>query len=205
MAFLSGPYFWSFGPRDHVFTNPPTQAQIDAFGLGVVEDAPTFRFSREGDPITGDNLGAAIQGVVDRGGNLFIDMVLQELNGNAPLRAWWPYDPSNLDSDPDLQDILPDQLGRIGTFTQRTIGRLTPVQELRGTKILNSGELDDVDPPGVGRLLHNLHFDNAQLAPGFDITQLLGSRLRNVPISFLCSPFISGSGSNAETVYWTQS
>ena len=58
MSFLSGPYVWSFGPWDH---NAGTEL------LGVVEDAPTFRMSRESDPITGDNLGAAIQGVVDIG------------------------------------------------------------------------------------------------------------------------------------------
>lgn len=168
--------------------------------IGVVEDAPTFRFARESDPIVGDNLGAAIQGVVDRGGNLFVDMILQELNADAVLRAWWPYDPNDgVANAPEAG--IPNQLGRIGTAVSRAIGRLTPTFELRATKILNVGEVDDTVAPGIGRLLHNLHFDNSQLAPGFDITQLLGSRLRNVPMSFLCSPFVS----SGDTVFWTQS
>ena len=192
MSFESGPYLWSFGPVDHV-------ADINS-ALGVVEDAPTFRFAREGDPITGDNLGAAIQGVVDRGGNLFVDMILQEANPDGVLRAWWPYDPNSGSPTPSEAGV-PNQLGRVGTSTSRTIGRLTPTYELRSTKLLNAGEVDDTVEPGVGRLLHNMHFDNAQLAPGFDITQLLGSRLRNIPMSFLCSPFASGT----DTVFWTQS
>lgn len=202
MAFLSGPYFWSFAPVGHVLDSPiPTPEQISDFALGVVEDAPTFRFSREGDPITGDNLGAAIQGVVDRGGNLFIDMILQELNGDAALRTWWPYDP-HVSNPALITDGIPDQLGRVGTATQRSIGRLTPTFELRATKFLNATDIaDDVDEPGVGRLMYLLRFQNAQIAPGFDIAQLLGSRLRNVPISFLCSPFSSGN----DTVFWTQS
>lgn len=198
MAFLSGPYFWSFGPIGHVLSVPPTQPELDAFALGVVEDAPTFRFSREGDPITGDNLGAAIQAVVDRGGNLFMDMVLQELSGDAPLRAWWPYDSNS------PTDLNPNQLGRFGTATRRTIGRLTQTQELRARKILNVGDpVDDVSEPGVGRLMYNLYFRQAQLAPGFDITQLLGSRLRNVPISFLCSPFADPAGAAGDEVFWS--
>ena len=180
MSFLSGPYFWSFGAIDHIATAEP---------LGVVEDAPTFRMARESDPIVGDNLGAAIQGVVDRAGSLFMDMILQELDADAVLRAWWPYDPAALPP----ADGVPVQLGRVGTSTGRTIGRLTPTFELRATKILNVG--DSV----TDRQMTFLRFKNASLAPGFDITQLLGSRLRNVPISFLCQLFVE----SGDTVFWS--
>ena len=183
MSFLSGPYLWSAGEWDFTQTVELTTANA----MGVVEDAPTFRFSREGDPITGDNLGAAIQAVVDRGGNLFIDMIFQELDLDAVLRAWWPYDPTS------PTDLTPVRLGRIGTSTNRTIGRLTTTQELRARKILNVGDLT------TDRYMTLLRFRQAQLAPGFDITQLLGSRHRNVPISFLCSPFLDGT----DTAYWS--
>lgn len=188
MSFLSGPYFWSFGPIDHTTGTQP---------LGVVEDAPTFRMAREADPITGDNLGAAIQGIVDRGGNLFIDMILQELDADAVLRAWWPYDPAAAVA-PASNAGVPVQLGRIGITgtgagTGRQIGRLTPTFELRGDKILNPGDL-----PTTDRFMTLLRFQAAAIAPGFDVTQLLGSRLRNVPMSFLCQLFLDGT----DTVFW---
>lgn len=194
--FLSGPYIWSLGELNHSIAD---ETALLANGLGVVEDAPTFRLSRDGDPITGDNLGANIQAVVDRGGNLFIDMVLQELNVAAVLRAYWPYDPTA------ANDLTPALLGRMQRFATGPpdpysgIGRLTPTQELRATKILNSGEVDTTD----GRFYHLMRFKRAQLSPGFDITQLLGSRLRNVPMSFLCSLFPEGTYPTSSTHFWT--
>jgi len=177
MSFLSGPYVWSFGPVDHA---------VGTELLGVVEDAPTLRMSRDSDPITGDNLAASIQAVVDRGGNLFIDMILQELDPDAVLRAWWPYDPSAVNG-------VPAQLGRIGTSTGRTFGRLTPSFELRAEKLINASEIGAAD-----RFMHLLRFQFTSIAPGFDVSQLIGSRLRNVPMSFLSKIFLDGT----DSVFW---
>ena len=176
MSFLSGPYVWSFGPVDHA---------VGTELLGVVEDAPTLRMSRESDPITGDNLAASIQAIVDRGGNLFVDMILQELDPDAVLRSWWPYDPAAVNG-------VPAQLGRIGTSTGRTFGRLTPSFELRAQKILNAGD------PVTDRYMNLLRFKFTSISPGFDVSQLIGSRLRNVPMSFLAKIFLDGT----DSVFW---
>lgn len=174
--FLSGPYVWSFGPVDHA---------VGTELLGVLEDAPTFRMSREGDPITGDNLGASIQAIVDRGGNLFMDMIFQEVAEDATLRAWWPYDPGAVNG-------VPTQLGRVGTSTGRSIGRLTPSFELRAEKLLNVNDLT------TDRFMTLLRFQFTSISPGFDVTQLLGSRLRNVGMSFMSKIFLDGT----DSVFW---
>lgn len=150
MTFVSGPYEWS--------------AYIGAewLTLGVIEDAPQLRFSEASETITGDNLGDSIQGIIYRGGNMYLDMVFQEYNLDAVKRLIWPWG---------------DPVGsthKVDAAANPAVGCLRSGVPLRGQKVAGGCAVPDL-----------YWAKNAMLAPGFDISYLLGSRLRNVPISLL--------------------
>jgi len=147
-SFIAGAYSWTYG----------------AASLGVVEDACQMEVTPVVDPITGDNLGATIQDGVYRGGNMYLNMVLQQYDAVAAKAAFWPY---------------ADTFGKTGI-----VGTLISAYAyaLVGTKI-----------SGPNAVPTNITASYAVLAPGFPISMLFGSRHRNVPVRFLLLPFTYNS------------
>lgn len=154
MAFIAGPYNWTFGGQS----------------LGVVEDAPRFTARLDTIVVTGDNLGGTIQDVLHRGGNLYMDMVLQEYNAAGAPNAFWPNEPPAVSGIDD-----------VGVTQQSWIGCARTTAQLIGTKVAGSCAYPEVWTA-----------PQAVLAPDYDISFLMGSRLRNVPISFLLIPTVVG-------------
>lgn len=155
MAFIAGPYTWTF----------------DTSPLGVVEDAPRLTARFGSIVVTGDNLGDTIQTVLNRGGNLYLDMVLQEYNQAGAIKAFWP----NKTGSQSVE-------ANIGTIPAANLGCERSSGELKGTKVTGSCASPDIWTAS-----------KAMLAPDYDISFLLGSRLRNVPISLLLLPDASGN------------
>lgn len=151
MAFKSGPYTWYYG----------------GVYLGIVEDAPRFRFDYSDEIITGDNLADAVQGQITRLGNLYVTMMFQEIDNAAVKDAFWPND---------------SDLGVVGN-----------VGSLRALKVLNAIPQFTDNHPYTG-----FRADKTTLAPGHSIEHFLGSRLAQVPVTFLCMPYVDLSGANGD-------
>ena len=149
MTFIAGPYTVTYGGSS----------------LGIVEDAPALEVVSSYDPITGDNLGDALQDGVYRGGNCFVDLVLQEYDAAGALAAFWPWNGT---------------LGRVG---QPGVLLSSFSASLVFTAV--AGTTASANPA-------TLTSTNAVLAPGFPVRLLFGSRLRNVPIRFQLLPYDSG-------------
>lgn len=166
MAFIAGPYTWTFGT--------PSGPVGAARTLGVIEDAPTLELVGEVQPIIGDNLGSTLQDGVFRGGNCFLSMILQEYNADAAKYAFAPYTAEF------------GEVGCVGALMSNYADALvgTPLAPLC---TLGSSSV----PPGVADPESTKLFTGfkAVLAPGFPIRMLLGSRLRNVPIRFQLLPY----------------
>lgn len=157
---ISGPYTWYY----------------NTLPLGLVEDAPTMRFESSMEPITGDNLADTIQGIINRGGNMFLDFVFQEWNAAAAKEAFWPFSA--------------DQ-GQLDVTGVRAIGC-----QLSGKLLVGQA----VDTTGSCTSPLRVYALNAVLAPNFNVAYLMGSRLRNVPVSMLLMPWVDvdpGGGSQA--------
>lgn len=155
MGFIAGPYTVTYNAK----------------ALGIVEDAPALEFTNSVDRITGDNLGDSLQDGVYRGGNCFIDMVLQEFNAAGALEAFWPWS---------------DDAGEVGI-----IGKL--LNDFDAALVLTAVAGTSAAAVGGWSPFTATH---AVLAPGFPIRLLFGSRLRNVPIRFQLLPYDSGGGNN---------
>lgn len=129
--------------------------------LGIVEDAIQLEITPAVDPIVGDNYGASVQDGVYRGGNCFIDMVLQEFNATGALDAFWPF---------------ADTFGKLGV-----VGTL--LSSFAAALVLTAVSGTTATPA-------TLTADKAVLAPNFPIRTLWGTRLRNVPIRFQLLPYL---------------
>lgn len=143
--------------------------------LGIVEDAPRVRFADSAEPILGDNTGDMPQGFINRGVNATIEFVFQEWDNAAVQAAFWPWNssPGQVNST-NSSDI------RIGCVRG---GGLLVGQALTGS----------CGTPGRFYALR------AMLTPGSDVSFLMGSRLRNVPLSLTLLPWFDSVGSQAPT------
>lgn len=144
MSFIAGPFTITLGGS----------------AIGIVEDAPSLEITPSVDTIRGDDMGDSVRDGVYRGGNCFVDMVLQEYNAAAAATALWPYAAEGVMG--DVGDLLTDHDAAL-VFTK-----------IAGTSAL----------PATTRT-----FTSAILAPNFPVRYLMGSRLRNVPIRFQCLPY----------------
>lgn len=148
MSFIAGPYTVTY----------------DSNTIGIVEDAPSFEVTPAIDPIVGDNMGDSVQDGVYRGGNFFVDMVLQEYNQAGGKAAFWPYHATF------------GVIGVLGTLLS-SYAKALVFTAVAGTTATPS----------------TVTFTKAVLAPGFPVRTLWGTRLRNVPIRLQALPFNGGS------------
>lgn len=131
--------------------------------LGVANDAPRYRLIHHVEPVVGDNLGDTIQDGVYRGHDCYIDIILNEFDLLGARQAFWPW---------------ASEFGEIDNVGCRM---LTYAKRLEATAI----DVTCTTPT-------YMRFDKAILAPGYEMALLYGSRLRNVPLSLLCLPFLEG-------------
>ena len=157
MSFIAGPYTWTFGT-----SGGPVGSVAP---LGVTEDGPSLEFSAQVDPIIGDNLGGSMQDGIYRGGDCFIDMVLQEYNAAGARFAFYPWNTAF------------GTIGCVGALLSAYADQLvaTPLNPTC---------------TGAGTLVFTGF--KAVLAPNFPIRILMGSRLRNVPIRMQLLPYDDG-------------
>lgn len=174
---VSGPYEWYV----QIAAGAGNKVQ-----LGIVEDAPRFRAVNSDIVVTGDNMGDTIQAIISRGTNVFIDLVFQEFNLTWVQQLIWPH---------GVAAAVPNT--RIGTLEvgnsgfAHGLGCVKPNWVLHADKVENSCAKPD-------------HWTalRAQIAPNFDLSFLMGTRTRNVPMSFLLMPWVdSAPASNPEVNY----
>lgn len=159
MSFIAGPYSWTYGT--------PAGPVGAVYPLGTIEDAPSLELSNEIDPITGDNLGAAIQDGIYRSGPCFFNLVLQEYNLASARYCFQPW-ATNFG---DVGCVG----GLLSTYADALVGTpLSPLCTLGGIALEGYKVIT---------------FYKAVLAPGFPIRLLFGSRLRNVPLRFAILPY----------------
>lgn len=146
--------------------------------LGIIEDAWSLEITPSVDSIQGDNLGDSVQDGVYRGGNCFLDFVLQEFDAAAARLAFWPYN-----------SIFGD-VGQVGTL-QSSFAKTLVLTAVAGTTAFTEG------PKTITST------DNCVLAANFPIRMLFGSRLRSVPIRFQLLPYDhTHSGGTAQPVFF---
>ena len=169
MAFISGPYAVTYG----------------GVALGVLQDGFGVEVTFEGEDIVGDNFGDTVQDTIYRGGNCFVDMVLQEADKGDNLsdagtygaqKSFWPWHTGPASNGENFE------LGQIGRLAKALSAALvcTPYA---GT---SAASITDRDVYTFGAAI---------IAPGFNIRQLFAARLRQIPLRFRCYP----SGSHAHT------
>jgi len=144
MSFIAGPYSLTYGAAD----------------LGIVEDAIRQELTATVDVVRGDNLGDSVQDGVYRGGNMFLDMVLQEYNAAAAPDAFWPW------------NAVEGVVGAIGRLMSGVAAALVL------TKIAGSTATPSTRTYG-----------KVVLAENYPVSMLLGSRLKNVPLRLRCLPY----------------
>ena len=170
---IAGPYAWTYGG------NP----------LGVIEDAVVARFVTSEEVVVGDNLGDTIQAMINRGHNAYLDFVFQESDLAAVLDAIWPYAVLA-----GANDIVP---GKMGAANEPSVGQVRSGNQ-GGTAILQGlrvvGNQAAAFPANTSTAPYRLLANAATLAPNQNFAQLFGSRGRPTAISFLCMPFVSGTG-----------
>jgi hypothetical protein len=147
MSFISGPYTLTYG----------------ASPLGIIEDAASLEITPSEDGIQGDNYGDSIQDGVYRGGNCYLDLVLQEYNAAGALSAFWPFHATF------------GHMGQVGTLKSSFAAALV-LTAVSGTPAASA--------PAT------LTANKAVLAPNFPLRLLFGSRLRNVPLRFQFLPYL---------------
>lgn len=145
MTFIAGHYTLTYGGSS----------------LGIIEDALELELQHSVDEIRGDPLGDTIIDGVYRGGNMYLNFVLQEADAAGVAALIWPYNAT---------------FGVVGTpgVLMTSVDAALVMTQLAGT----------TSTPA------SLTFTSCILAPNFPIRMLYGTRLRNIPIRMLCMPFV---------------
>jgi hypothetical protein len=144
MSIIAGPYVWTLGGS----------------ALGQVEDAPRLSFRNSQDRIQDDAHGDTMIDGVYRGGDAFLDLILNEYDAAAALAAFHPF---------------ADTFGKLGIVGKTS---LNFAAILVGTAV-----------SGTTATPSTITANKACLAPGQDVSLLFGSRHRNVPIRFQLLPY----------------
>lgn len=168
MSFVSGPYTWTY----------------NGWSLGVLADAPRLRFGFTAEEIRGDNLGEAIQGLINRGGSMYLDLIFQEWDLRAVQEVIWPF----LAYQGNLS-----HLGFMGTAIAAEAGYPAIGCPMAGKPLIATATASSCASPKT------FTFTNALLAPQTDVAWLMGSTLRNVPVSMLIIPRISPAEVGGQT------
>ena len=167
MSFIAGPYNWNY----------------DGQSLGVLADAPRLRFSFTAEEVRGDNLADTIQALINRGGSMYLDLILQEWDNTKAQLLMWPFSATR---------------GYIGTATLGEAGFAAIGCQISGKVLTATAAASSCASPSYWG------FPNVVMAPNQDVSYLMGSRLRNVPISLLVLPVIStAAGHVGKLEYYT--
>ena len=142
MSFIAGPYTVTY----------------NALALGIMQDAPSIEITSAADEIIGDNLGDTVQDGVYRGGNCFVDLVLQEFDAAGAAGAFAPFADWGKVGQPGK---LLSSFAKALVFTAVAGTTSTPA---------------------------TVTANKAILAPGFPVRMLYGTRLKNVPLRFQLLP-----------------
>ena len=140
--------------------------------LGTTENGFELEIVYFGEEITGDNYGDTVQDVVHRGGNCFINCVLEE----------WRQGSVNLISMFDNAD--PGTPGNIGM-----IGRMGTAIPDSGASVTGQLVLTHTTLSAAQDSPTTLTANNAIIAPGFSTRINFNSRLRKIPIRFQLLPY----------------
>jgi len=141
--------------------------------LGTLADAPRFRFGFTAEEVRGDNFGDAIQALINRGGSVYLDLVFQEWDNAAVQAVIWPFS---------------NTLGYMGTALGADSGTSAIGCPITGEPLVATAHANSCATPSVWT------FPKAILAPGTDVSWLMGARLRNVPVSLLILPSLAPVG-----------
>ena len=178
---ISGPYKWALGPRGAALNS-----------LGVIEDAVTARFVTSEEEVVGDNLGDAIQAMVNRGHNAYLDFVFQEAELQAVQEIMWPYVSYALRGS---NVVLPGQFGHSVAGGAQSVGQVRGNRTSAGTdvgcfQLVGAAVVGGTFPDATSTTPTVIRADRCTLAPNQSLDQLYGSRHRPVALSILCMPFV---------------
>jgi hypothetical protein len=146
MTFIAGPYTVTYGGNT----------------LGITERGFELEYTSFAEPIIGDNLGDSKQDGVYRGGNLFINFILSEMDLAGVQAAFWPYGTIGA-------------VGQVGRL-QTNIAVALAFSEVAGTTAAAEANLD------------NFTVTKAILAEGFDVRILLSAAHRKIPMRLQALP-----------------
>ena len=141
---------------------------LGGLALGQAEDGITFEFIYEGESVVGDNLARSVFDVVYQGGNVFMQGMFIEANvaglyatitGATAVSMW---------------DTTFGKVGKVGTLAQ-VDGKAQP---LVLTKV-----------SGTSAQFATITAEQAIIAPGFPISQLLGNHIHRIPLRFQLLPY----------------
>lgn len=155
---IAGPYVWTFNGRQ----------------IGVTENGFRLNMVSHGDPIRGDNLGDSIQDYVYRGGDVYVEGVLNE----------WDVSLNGPPTPPDKTNANTASI----FWPWATLGSTGQVGRLAS---LVAAPLVGVPAPGTtaaAATVKNLTITYAVLSPGYDISQLFAARHRTIPIRLQALP-----------------
>ena len=152
----------------------PFSIDYNTNSLGIIEDAIRLETPNITDPIVGDFLGGSTLDGVYRGGNCFLDLVVQEFDSPGALEAFASYNvPAG-----GVREF--GVVGAVGTLMSRYSQSLV-LTALPGTTART--EIKG----------YRYEFYEAVLAPNFPVQMLFGARHRNIPIRFQCLPVLAGT------------
>lgn len=193
--FIAGPYDLYVSPP---VTLNPAPATIDGgaiFGatlanylpLGIIEDGFEIEDPKDGDPITGDNLGGTVQNGVSRGQNLFCNFIISELDAAAASYLFWPEAMTVVSATNFLNTW--GIHGQAGRLWSSLASKLLFIR--RGTTVASTA----LGTPVTTATPHVIRAKYAQVAEGFPLRMLFGTRHRKLPMRMRFLPY-TGDTSN---------
>lgn len=158
MSFIAGPYTGTY----------------NGLALGQFEDGAELEFVHYDEEVRGDNFAQAVQELITRGVDAFLNATLLEYNAAALAAAsslMWP------------THATFGRIGQVGRVSTSAIGGAT----IAKTAVLTNlpGTTATANPTTLTLAL-------CRLPPGFPIRLLFAPRLRRVPIRLQALPDING-------------
>lgn len=164
MTFVAGPYSATYQRGDGG----------SAYDLGVIEDGFEIEINPRSEPILGDNMGDTPQDGVVRGGECYLNFVLEYALSDAAKKMIWPYAGSSLAGTEGV-------VGQVGSLLTSHAG------EIILTPILSQA------PWSIMSTYYEYTFYRCVIPDNFPIRQILAARLRKVPLRMLCLPELVSS------------
>ena len=197
MTFIAGPYDLYISPP--VTLNPaPTVVNAGTAGtagfgttlanylpLGIIEDGVEFEDPKEGDPIVGDPQGGTVVNGVSRGQNVFCSFIISEVDSAAASYLFWPEQMTVISSTNFLNTWgIHGQAGRLWSSLASSLLLIrrgsTAADVALGTPLTTA-------TPQIIRARY------AQVAEGFPLRMLFGTRHRKLPMRMRWLPYTASN------------